>query len=299
MEASAAATAERLTPADLDHTGAVETGMQIFGPDKNVGGVFKKIAQVMGKIDRVAKRGVNAQQRYAYATEADIVDELRPVMAEVGIVMISHQSEERNEETARTQSGGQMNIVKIHHTFRFVDVEDGSAIQIGVWGEGFDTLDKASYKAFTGAEKYALLKTFLVATGDDPEDDGERADAGTKDRSKEKNEKTRAAIAEKRKINAIRKEIREVIDRMDLDVIFIGHFAQTLYGGENALLDDRGRVDVARLTLEQYEALLGDVAAAETAVLAGADVDLKAWNADEIGEDAVTIPGVAVPESEA
>jgi hypothetical protein len=36
-------------------------------------------------------------------------------------------------------------------------------------GEGLDACDKASYK--TGALKYALLQSFLVATGDDPEDE--------------------------------------------------------------------------------------------------------------------------------
>ena len=42
-------------------------------------------------------------------------------------------------------------------------------------GEGADPGDKAPYKALTGALKYALLQSFLLATGDDPED--ERADS--------------------------------------------------------------------------------------------------------------------------
>src|SRR5262249_31856915 len=42
-------------------------------------------------------------------------------------------------------------------------------------GEGLDGGDKAPYKAMTGALKYALLQSFLLATGDDPED--ERADS--------------------------------------------------------------------------------------------------------------------------
>ena len=38
-------------------------------------------------------------------------------------------------------------------------------------GEGADTGDKAPYKAMTGALKYALLQSFLLASGDDPEDE--------------------------------------------------------------------------------------------------------------------------------
>ena len=40
-----------------------------------------------------------------------------------------------------------------------------------VAGEGADVGDKAPYKAMTGALKYALLQSFLLSTGDDPEDE--------------------------------------------------------------------------------------------------------------------------------
>ena len=40
-----------------------------------------------------------------------------------------------------------------------------------VAGQGIDAGDKAPYKAMTGALKYALLQSFLLATGDDPEDE--------------------------------------------------------------------------------------------------------------------------------
>ena len=38
-------------------------------------------------------------------------------------------------------------------------------------GEGLDAGDKAPYKAMTGALKYALLQSFLLPTGDDPEEE--------------------------------------------------------------------------------------------------------------------------------
>ena len=38
-------------------------------------------------------------------------------------------------------------------------------------GQGLDSGDKAPYKAMTGALKYALLQSFLLATGDDPEEE--------------------------------------------------------------------------------------------------------------------------------
>src|SRR5699024_6730814 len=38
---------------------------------------------------------------------------------------------------------------------------------------GQDAGDKAVYKAITGATKYALMKVFMIPTGDDPEQDYE------------------------------------------------------------------------------------------------------------------------------
>jgi hypothetical protein len=59
--------------------------------------------------------------------------------------------------------------------YRFVDARSGEELTVRVAGEGADPGDKAPYKAMTGALKYALLQSFLLSTGDDPEDD--RADS--------------------------------------------------------------------------------------------------------------------------
>jgi len=55
--------------------------------------------------------------------------------------------------------------------YSFVDVYTGEEIVTRVAGEGLDAGDKAPYKAMTGALKYALLQSFLLATGDDPEEE--------------------------------------------------------------------------------------------------------------------------------
>ena len=55
--------------------------------------------------------------------------------------------------------------------YRFVDARSGEELSVRVAGEGADAGDKAPYKAMTGALKYALLQSFLLSTGDDPEDE--------------------------------------------------------------------------------------------------------------------------------
>ncbi len=44
-------------------------------------------------------------------------------------------------------------------------------------GQGLDNADKGYYKAYTGAVKYFLMKTFMISTGDDPELDSYRDQA--------------------------------------------------------------------------------------------------------------------------
>ena len=55
-----------------------------------------------------------------------------------------------------------------------VDLETKQEKSFDLLGDGSDPDDKGVYKAIAGAQKYALMKTFLVETGDDPE----RDDAG-------------------------------------------------------------------------------------------------------------------------
>ncbi len=66
-------------------------------------------------------------------------------------------------------------MARVVMAYTFADVDSGEEVIAKVAGQGLDPGDKAPYKAMTGALKYALLQSFLLATGDDPED--ERVDA--------------------------------------------------------------------------------------------------------------------------
>lgn len=62
-------------------------------------------------------------------------------------------------------------------TFEFIlsDTETGFYEKSVISGEGFDKGDKGGYKADTGALKYYLANTFMVATGDDAESESPQA----------------------------------------------------------------------------------------------------------------------------
>jgi hypothetical protein len=65
-------------------------------------------------------------------------------------------------------------LTVLEMTMSFHDGETGERMDYFWRGYGTDKEDKGGYKAMTGAEKYFLLKTFLIPTGDDPERDDQR-----------------------------------------------------------------------------------------------------------------------------
>ena len=68
--------------------------------------------------------------------------------------------------------------------FTLIDVETGFFETTIITGEGMDKGDKAGYKAYTGAVKYYLADTFLVATGDDAEKESLEENMNTKSERK-------------------------------------------------------------------------------------------------------------------
>lgn len=67
--------------------------------------------------------------------------------------------------------GNQPNGRLVRLLFTLFDVETGFYEETVISGEALDKGDKAGYKAYTGALKYYLADTFMVATGDDPENE--------------------------------------------------------------------------------------------------------------------------------
>ncbi len=135
----------------------------------------QKLAEVRRRIGYIQKRGHNERFNYSYVTAADIAGSVGDILSELGVVVIP-RLEEISYESA-VGRGEATRMARVVMAYTFADVDSGEEIVAKVAGQGLDPGDKAPYKAMTGALKYALLQSFLLATGDDPED--ERADART------------------------------------------------------------------------------------------------------------------------
>ena len=161
---------------------AVETSARILdlaAPEAAVQlNLRQKLAEVRRRIGYVQKRGQNERFNYSYVTAADIAGSVGDILAELGVVVIPRLEDISYESAVGRGEGSRMARVVMAYTFADVDSEEEVITKVA--GQGLDPRDKAPYKAMTGALKYALLQSFLLATGDDPEDD--RSEAARRER---------------------------------------------------------------------------------------------------------------------
>ena len=133
-----------------------------------------KMIKIMEDVSYIQKKGFNAFQKYKYATESDVSTAFAESFKKNNVCMLTSVVE-RNCDTYKTAQGKDSFIVSVKMEVTFIDADSGESFTGTFFGDGTDSGDKGVYKAITGAQKYALMKTFMVSTGDDPECDHKEA----------------------------------------------------------------------------------------------------------------------------
>lgn len=113
----------------------------------------------------VARDKTNEYDRYKYFSEAGYKKLFTELFSNAGLELTSSVEEVERFNVEGKQPNGRQVKVK----FQLHDTETGAFEESYFYGEGYDKGDKGLYKAYTGALKYYLANTFMVATGDDPE----------------------------------------------------------------------------------------------------------------------------------
>ena len=127
--------------------------------DKNI---YQRLAAVMTAVSYVQKENKKVNNQYTFVSHDAVTAKLRPALIEHGImpiVTVKHSAQDGN----RTEVTISVKFVNIDKPEEIVEVES--------FGYGIDPQDKGPGKAVSYAFKYALLKTFCLETGDDPERD--------------------------------------------------------------------------------------------------------------------------------
>jgi hypothetical protein len=165
--------------------------------EKSLKNLASKMIQIMRDVEYVQKTGKNSFHKYSYATEADIAAAFSTAMKNSGVFMFSSITD-RECITYKTAGNKDSFLVTVKLEVTFVDSDSGETFTSTFFGDGTDFGDKGIYKAITGAQKYALMKTFLLQTGDDPERDNTLTD-----KIKYNNEGNKIALLEELKKSAL------------------------------------------------------------------------------------------------
>lgn len=151
------------------------------------------------------KGGTNTFDKYSYFSEAQYKELFTELFSNTGLELSFNEVEYNTFTGSEKQANGRMPRL----TFILTDVDTGFYEETTITGEGIDKGDKAGYKAYTGALKYYLANTFMVATGDDPEKESP---------SHTMNEKQEKKATDKQ-LELMRKIAEEQGKELDLEVV--------------------------------------------------------------------------------
>lgn len=131
----------------------------------------EKIREVMQKVEYLKKDArVSFQgQSYSALSEEKITTAVRQAMIDVGLVMFPTQQKITVVERPAKNGKDRDDIFQAEVTYTLMDTEGGNSVEIVSFGHGIDSGDKSPGKAMTYAYKYALLRTFAIPTGEDPD----------------------------------------------------------------------------------------------------------------------------------
>ena len=119
-------------------------------------GLYKKMHDIMNE-SKALEKDLNVAGQYKAISEATVLNEIKPLLKKHGVIIFP-------VESTATQEG---KITQITAKYKIVDVESGESETLATVGNGADSQDKGSGKAWTYAYKCLLQKTFCLFSGED------------------------------------------------------------------------------------------------------------------------------------
>lgn len=147
--------------------------------EMNIYEKLQAITNEIGVIEKNLKVEISSYKSYKAVSERDVLDGVKPLENKYRVY--SYPSERKviesdvlvkeTEYNGKTTKTNQL-YMRLEITYRFVNIDKPEEyVDIKSYGDGIDTGDKATGKAMTYADKYALMKAYKLSTGDDPDKD--------------------------------------------------------------------------------------------------------------------------------
>lgn len=142
--------------------------------------IFERLSLItaeIGVVEKNLKVQVNKNSSYKAVSERDVLDAVKPIEQKYRVYSYpaSRQIVDRDVLVKETEYNQQITrtntlFMRVETVYRFVNIDNPlEFIETTVYGDGLDTGDKATGKAMTYADKYALMKAYKLSTGDDPD----------------------------------------------------------------------------------------------------------------------------------
>jgi ERF superfamily protein len=135
--------------------------------------LISKLTTIMGYVATVPKRGWNEHHKFNYSLEDDLTNAVREALVKQNLLLVESTEAIHIERAERPWKESVRDVfstlVLTSHTL--IDGDSGESLTFRFGGHACKTDDKGLYSCFTGAQKYAIQKLFLIASGNDPEQD--------------------------------------------------------------------------------------------------------------------------------
>ena len=130
----------------------------------------KKLVAILSETNSIPKAGWNEFHKYAYHKEEDVSVALKKLFVSHG-VFVSTSVVESTITPHTSAKGKPMLMAKVRLEHVFMCIDSGETHTVYSVGTGDDEGDKGIYKALTGANKYFLMKNFMLSEHNDPENE--------------------------------------------------------------------------------------------------------------------------------
>ena len=137
--------------------------------------IFEKLSNITNEISSVNKNLTVGQGKSSYKAvgEADVLKAVKELEFKYRVYSypVNREVLESTMYTTTNEYGDKNNIFsRIKTVYRFVNIDKPEEyMETVTFAEGIDTQDKGSGKAMTYSDKYALMKSYKIITGEDPD----------------------------------------------------------------------------------------------------------------------------------
>ena len=128
-------------------------------------GLYEKIYKVMEESTALEKKMDVGSGSYQYKaiSEASVLNLVKPLLKKHKLILIPIEVEVNEIEDRK--------MTQLKAKYKIIDVETGESEILATVGNGSDSQDKGSGKAWTYAYKVLLQKTFMLFSGEDTDNE--------------------------------------------------------------------------------------------------------------------------------